>query len=162
MEFEYEITADDYAAASVLYYRLTRTSQSGSGWLLAGAILLVVALIERDRGVSPLLLGAIGIWWMGAGLGRIFPRLLRGYYRRYYNRLGLSNQKYRASLNEDGFQVIGHCCTWHNRWADVSPKGEDEGLFMLFAHGTLFIFAKRYLADEPQKTLRSLAGLSRV
>ena len=161
MEFEYEITADDYAAANVLYHRLTPLRRR-SEWFWAGAILLIVALVEREHGLSPVVLGAIGIWWMWAGLGRIFPRLLRRYYRRYYKRVGLAGQKYRATLNEDGFQVVGDYCTWHNRWTDVSPKGEDDRIFMLFAHGTLFIFAKRYLSDERQKTLRTLAGLSRT
>jgi len=160
MEFEYEITADDYAAANVLYHRLISARQRGSEWFLAGAILLIIALVERERGLSPVLLGAIGIWWMGAGLGRVFPRLLRGYYRRYYRRLGLAGQKYNAKLNEDGFQVAGNYCTWHNRWANASPKGEDDRVFMFFCHGTLFIFAKRHLADEDQQNLRTLSGLS--
>jgi hypothetical protein len=160
MEFEYEITADDYAAANVLYHRLISARQRGSEWFLAGAIFLIIALVERERGLSPVLLGAIGIWWMGAGLGRVFPRLLRGYYRRYYKRVGLAGQKYYAKLNEEGFQVAGNYCTWQNRWADVSPEGEDNCVFMLFSHGFLFIFAKRYLTDEQQQALRTLAGLS--
>jgi hypothetical protein len=162
MEFEYEITADDYADASILYHRLTIRRQNGAGWFLAGALFLIVGLIERDRGLAPILLAAVGLWWAGVGLGRTFPRLFRRYYRRYYKRLGLADQKYRATVNEDGFQVVGDYCTWRNRWADVSPKGEDDRVFTLFAHGTLFIFAKRYLSDEQQQTLRKLAGMSRV
>jgi len=123
MEFEYEITADDYADASVLHARLKPARERHSGWFLAGAILLIVALIERDRGVSPILLGSIGIWWAGVGLGRTFPHLFRRYYRRYYKRLGLANQKYRATLDEEGFQVVGDYCSWRNRWTEVSAKG---------------------------------------
>lgn len=62
MEFEYEIKPDDYAAASVLYAKLNKNSRRLSPWLFGGAILLVVSLLERDRGLSPVLLGAIGVW----------------------------------------------------------------------------------------------------
>lgn len=159
MEFEYEISADDYAAAAVLYHRLSRKRTASSGWFLAGACLLVIGLIERDRGLSPILLGAIGVWWMWAGIARVFPGLsFRRYYRKYYQHLGLEGKKYRASL-EDGFQVVGDDCSWNNHWGDVSPKGEDNRIFLLFSKGILFIFAKRYLAEEQQRALRSLAGL---
>jgi len=162
MEFEYEISADDYADASVLHLRLSPKRYSNIGWFVAGAALLAVAINERDRGASPILLGAIGTWWIWGGLGAIFPIMFRPYYRRYYKRLKLTGQKYRASIDEGGFQVAGENRTWNHRWAEVSPKGEDGQVFMLFANGTLFIFAKRYLADEQQETLRILAGLSHV
>ena len=121
--------------------------------------MLTVALVERDRGVSPILLGAIGVWWIWAGLGWIFPGLFRRYYRSYYRRLGLDGKKYRAILNEVGFQVMGENRTWNNRWTEVSPMGEDARVFMFYSQGTLFIFAKRYVADDQQGMLRSLAGL---
>ena len=162
MEFEYEISADDYADASVLHARLSPDRRQSFGWFLAGAILLVVAIIERDRGVSPVLLGSIGIWWMWAGVGRMFPVMFRRYYRGYYKRLKLAGQKYRATINSEGFQVAGENRTWSNRWSEVGPKGEDDKVFMLFAHGTLFIFAKRYLGEEQQRSLRELAGLAQV
>lgn len=160
MEFDYEISADDYAAASILYYKVDRERRTASGWLLAGGVFLVVALIERDRGLSPILLGAIGVWWMWAGIGRIFPGIsFRRYCRRYYQQLGLEGKRYRASLNEDGFQVVGENRIWKHRWTDVSRKGEDNQVFMLFSEGTCFIFAKRYLVDQQQQTLRSLADI---
>lgn len=97
---------------------------------------------------------------MWAGIARTFPGVsLRRYYRRYYRKLGLENNKYRASVKEDGFQVVGVDISWRVRWQDVSPKGDDGEVFMFYAHGTLFIFAKRYLAEEQQHQLRKLAGL---
>lgn len=108
MEFEYEIKPDDYAAAAVLHAKLIRNPRKLSPWLSGGVILLLVAILERDRGLSPILLGAIGVWWMSADIARIFPGLfLRRYYRRYAVRLGLENNKYRASINQRGFQVDG-------------------------------------------------------
>lgn len=131
-----------------------------SPWLSGGVILLLVAILERDRGLSPILLGAIGVWWMSADIARIFPGLfLRRYYRRYAVRLGLENNKYRASINQRGFQVDGEEASWRVRWQDASPKGEDADIFMFYARGTLFIFAKRFLVDEQQRTLRAFAGL---
>lgn len=159
MTFEYEISGDDYAAASVLHYRLIRKPLQSAGWFLAGLVLFVIGSIERDRGLSPVVLVVIGIWWMWAGLGGIFPALYRRYYRKYYRRLGLEGKRYRATLTEDGFLVTGENRTWNNRWTEVSPKGEDSRVFMLFSQGTLFIFAKRYLAEEQQGRLRILAGL---
>ena len=159
MEFDYEISADDYAAASILHYKLSRQRRVSGGWLFAGTILVFIALLERDRGVSPILLGAIGVWWMWYGFGSIFPSIFRKYYRNYYRRLRLESEQYHARLSSDGFQVVGRTCTWENKWTDVSPKGEDDRVFMLFSRGTLFIFAKRYLPDEQQRELRALAVL---
>jgi hypothetical protein len=163
MEFDYEISADDYADAVVLYHKLSRKRTASSGWLLAGISLLVVGLIERDRGLSPILLGAVGIWWIWAGLARVFPGIsLRRYYRKYYQQLSLKGKKYRANLDGNGFQVVGENCGWNYRWVDALQKGEDKRVFMLYCDGVFFIFAKRYLADEQQTELRSLAGLPAV
>lgn len=159
MEFDYEISADDCAAASILHYKLSGKPRVARGWLFAGTTLVIVALIERERGLSPILLGAIGIWWMWYGLGSIFPSMFRKYYRKYYRGLRLEGEKYHASLNQEGFKVEGPNRSWKNPWTDVSSKGEDHQVFMFLSHGTLFIFAKRYLAEEQRQTLRMLAGL---
>ena len=159
MEFEYEIQPDDYAAASVIYAKLLKKSRKFSPWLYGGAILVIVFLLERDRGLSPVLLGAIGVWWMWAGFAQTFPGAFRSYYRRHYQKLRLGNRKYKASVEEPGFVVDGDDTTWRVRWQDVSPKGEDNEVFMFYARGTLFIFAKRYLSNEAQQQLRLMAGL---
>lgn len=160
MVFEYEITPEDYAAAAVLHAKLIRNPRKLSPWLSGGVIVLLVALLERDRGLSPILLGAIGVWWICWDIARIFPGVfLRSYYRRYAKKLGMGNGKYRANLGEQWLQADGDEGTWRVRWQDVSPKGEDPNVFMLHARGTMFIFAKRYLSDEQQRQLRLLAGL---
>jgi hypothetical protein len=160
MEFEYEITADDYAAASILHYKLTRKARVAAGWILAGASLLVIGLIERERGLSPILLAAIGVWFLWIGVARTFPgQYFRRFYRKHYRQQSLDGKKYRAMLNVGGFQVSGDNTTWTHRWSDVSAKGEDNQVFLFYSQGILFIFAKRYLGDEEQRTLRSFAGL---
>ena len=160
MEFEYEIKPDDYAAAAILHAKLIRNPRKLSPWLSGGVILLLVAVLEWDRGLSPILLGAIGVWWMSTDIARIFPGLfLRRYYRRYAEKLGMGNMRYRATVDEQWLQVVGEEGGWRVRWQDVSPKGENPDVFMFHALGTLFIFAKRYLTNEQQRELRALAGL---
>jgi hypothetical protein len=154
MEFEYEISADDYASASILYYKLTRKTRVAAGWIFAGASLVAIGLMERDRGLSPILLAAIGVWWTCAGITRVIPGdSFRRHYRKHYQQLDLKGNKYRAAVNEEGFQVTTEKRNWTCRWPDVSVKGEDNQVFFLFSQATLFIFAKRYLADEQQRTL---------
>ncbi len=160
MQFEYEINPDDYVSAAILYAELSNNFRKMSGWMFGGVVLLVVALLERDRGLSPVLLGAIGVWWICAGVTRTFPRLfLRRYYRRYYQRLGMQDKKYRASIGEDGVQVDGDEASWRMHWQNISPKGENSDLFLFCARGTMLIFAKRYLMEEHQQQLRTWAGL---
>lgn len=159
MEFDYEIQADDYTAGQILYYKLIRKSRTLEPWFLGGFLLLVVALVERDRGLSPVLLGAIALWWMWAAIARRFPGILRRSFRKHYDKAGLKDKKYRASINEEGFQVHGENVSWQIRWPAVAPKGEDDSVFMFYSSGVVFIFAKRYLGDEQQQALRSLANL---
>ena len=161
MEFEYEILADDYAAAAVLYRKQSGTRKQDLGWLLAGTFLLVTGVIERERGVSPILLGAIGVWWMWAGFARIFVGgSYRKQCRKHYETIGLAGQKYRAKVVKDGFEVLGENQSWRAVWPTVSSKGEDDRVFMFYSGGIIFIFAKRYLADAQKQELRALSGLT--
>ena len=160
MEFEYEISADDYAAAAILYHNLSGKRRSASEWIFSGACLLIICLLERDRGLSPIVLGAIGVWWMWAGITRVFPgSYFRRPYLKHYQKLGLKGKKYRANVSQDGFKVVGENSSWNYRWANVLVKCEDKRVFVLFAGATLFIFAKRYLVDQQQQELRNLANL---
>jgi hypothetical protein len=161
MEFEYEISADDYAAASVLFYKLGRKRINAAAWAVLGMSLIAIGLSDKERGLSSILLAAIGVWWAWAGLARLLPgESFRRKCRKYYQELGLEGQKYRATVTKEGFEVLGENRTWRNPWPSVSPKGEDARVFMLHSGGTLFIFAKRHLSEGQQMELRMLAGLS--
>jgi len=160
VEFEYEITADDYAAASILSFKLSRNRLTLALWLFAGLFLVLLALLEKDRGWSPILLGAVGVWWMWAGIARLFPgESFSRHYRKRYQQLSLRGRKYTASLTDSGFQVAGENSSWRIPWSDVSQKGEDNRVFMFYCRGVLFIFAKRSLGDEQQSLIRTLSGL---
>jgi cyanate permease len=158
MQFEYEISSDDYVRGLILYRRLTRRI-GDAGWFLSGTLLTVIGLIERERGWSPILLAAIGVWCMYAGIGRLFPASLRRNFQRSYQRLALMGKKYQANVTEVGFDVVGENTSWQVPWAEVSAKGEDEALFMFHWRGILFVFAKRFLEDEQQRELRTRALL---
>jgi hypothetical protein len=129
-------------------------------YFIFGGLLLIVGFVERERGMSPLLLVAFGALMIWLGVVSFFPRLSsRRNYRRHYRELGIEGKEYQADVTEEGLNIAGDETTWRREWADISSKGEDRQLFMLYSRGTLFIFAKRYLTDEQQRELRSLAGL---
>jgi hypothetical protein len=77
MEFEYEVSAEDYAAAMILYRRVNRRRLGAStgGYFLLGGFLLAVGLVERERALSPLLLVALGAFAIWLGIASAFPRL---------------------------------------------------------------------------------------
>lgn len=163
MQFEYEVSADDYADALILYYRLSRTRPGASTgtYFLFGGFLLAVGLVERERGLSPLLLVALGALIVWFGVVSFFPRLSsRRNYRKHYRELGIEGKKYDANVDEEGLNIAGDDTTWSREWPDISSKGEDKQLFMFYSRGTLFIFAKLYLTDEQQRALRSLTSIS--
>ncbi len=163
MEFDYEVSAEDYAKALILYYRLNRRrlGTSTGGLFIFGGFLLTVGLIEREKGLSPLLLVVLGAFTIWLGIVSAFPRLSsRKKFRKYFRELGIEGKKSQANVSEEGLNITGDHETWSRPWADISSRGEDRQVFMFYSRGTLFIFAKRYLNDGQQQELRSLAGLS--
>jgi hypothetical protein len=159
MQFQYQITVEDFVAGQMLYHRLSSGNKYliyTIGWMLAGALFVFVAVTEKLVDISPILLGAIGIWWIYAGVRGLFPRR---YLRRSYSGQALDGEQYRANVNEDGFEIVSELRRWYVRWAAVGPKGEDDRVFAFYASNTIFIFGKRYLTLEQQAQLRTLAVL---
>jgi hypothetical protein len=162
MEFEYEVSAADYYDASIFYYRLNRRRlAAGSGSLfIFGGFLIVVGLIEKEKGLSPLLLIALGAILIWFGVVGFFPRLSpRKRFRKCFKELGIEGKKYRAAVDTEGINIVGDDTTWSRRWSDISSKGEDDKLFLFCSKFTMFIFAKRYLTEEQQQELRSFISL---
>lgn len=161
MQFEYEISGDDYVASQTLYLKLSSGGKDrvrrASPWILAGVFFLVVVWNERVLGWPSILLAAVGVWWIYAGTVNLFPGR---YLRRIYPGLGLAGKKFKAEVNEEGFEVVGDLCSWRVRWAGVLLKGESEHMFVLYSAGTVFMFGKKYLTDEQQQELRRLAALT--
>lgn len=82
------------------------------------------------------------------------------YFRRAFPKSDLAGNGFKADLGEDDFEVTGDQCSWRVRWPGVRVKGENEQVFMLYSHGTIFIFGKQYLNSEQQEHLRGLSGLA--
>ena len=159
MKFEYEIGLEESVAADMLYFNLRMRSKQlkqALFWVAAGALFIVVAWRQQVPGWAPTLLAVTGGWWIYASVWSLFPAWQ---FRNSYRSAGLSGEKYRADLDEEGFEVTGRLCSWHVRWAGVSVKTEDKRVFLLYGANTLFIFGKKYLTDEQQSELRRLAGL---
>jgi hypothetical protein len=154
MHFEYEITADEYVAAQLLYYKRRggrKRVERAAGWILAGLFFIVVAWNERVLNWAPILLAAIGAWWIYAGVANLFPAR---YFRRAYREVEVAGKRFKADVNEDGFEVTGDLCSWRIRWPGVRLKCENKRVFMLYSAGTIFMFGKKYLNDEQQQELR--------
>lgn len=160
MRFEYEITVDDFVAAQLLYYRLSegrKQIERAFVWIVGGLFFCLVAWDEGHLSWAILLLAAIGIWWIWAGLVGLFPRW---WFRRGYRESGLAGKRYRAEVCEEGFEVTGDVCTWRVRWQGAQVKGENKRVFVFYGANTIFIFGKKYLTGDQQEELRRLSGIS--
>jgi len=82
------------------------------------------------------------------------------YFRRAYFKTDLVGKKFKADVNEIGFDVTGDECAWRVKWAAVREKGENERLFLFYSHGTLFVFGKEFFGSEEQGQLRKFSGLA--
>ena|SRR5436305_12384 len=160
MQFDYEIPADEFAAAQVLYHTArdkSRFVRRGLFWGLLGLFLVFVAVTRWAADWASILLLVTGWWFVGAGVSNFFPKR---YFRRIYPESAFSGKVYHAELNADGFSVSGDSCSWRVLWTEVSLKGEGNLVFMFGAKGTIFIFGKKYLTDEQQKDICRFATMS--
>jgi hypothetical protein len=164
MHFEYEITQDEYVAGQLLYSKLSDPRRHAqvvvfcmlTGLALAATAWIVSELSEDANAWIPILLAALGVWWIYAGMANLFPSR---YFRRVYRRTELAGKKFNADLNDRGFEVTGDLCSWRVQWPSVRFKGEDDCVFMLSSEGTIFMFGKKFLSNEQQQELRRLCAL---
>ena len=160
MYFEYEITADDYAAGQVLYQRLKggrKRLQNAIFWILAGTFFILLAWGQRPPGWAQLLLALFGAHWIYVGIVNII--LLDRHFRKFYGVSKLAGEKFKTVLSEDALEVTGDTCSWRFKWPAITLKGESKRVFLFYSHGTIFIFGKKYLNDGQQRELRSQSGL---
>ena len=159
VRFEYEISRSDYAASQSAYYKLNvgrRRVYYAVLWIAVGSFFTLIASTQQVFNWAEILLGATGLYLIYCGILGFFPRL---HFRRYYASSGMVGMKFHATIDNEGFEVTSDSCTWRVPWSGVSFKDENKGMFTLYAAGTLFIFAKRYLSDDQQRELRLLARL---
>ena len=160
MHFEYEITEDIYIASQLLNYKLSGGDRRRFLWaaifILAGPLFLGITWSRQFSDWLGVLLGFMGACCFYIGFRSLFPA---AHLRRAYRAAALAGKKYRAEMNEDGFEVNEDLRGWHVRWPGVEVKGENEIVFILRSQGTIFMFGKRYLNSEQQRELRKLSGL---
>jgi hypothetical protein len=160
MQFDYEISSDEYVAAQVLCNKASamgRFVKPALLWLLLGLFFILTAAFRWVPDWLSILQLLIGAWFIYAGIASLFPARL---YRRYYAKSDVAGKRYHAELDENGFSVSGDACSWRVPWAEVRLKGEDRRVFMFKGKGTIFSFGKKYLTDEQQKEIRRFAEMS--
>src|SRR5579863_977601 len=159
MYLEYEVTADEYVASQLLYCRLSRDRKRFQ-WvaycILTGVLFLGVGWSGRLPDWVALLLLIVGAWWIYVGVMNLYPAR---YLRQTYRSQELAGKKFKADLNENGFEVTGELGSWRGQWPSVKVEGENERVFILYSQGSVFVFGKQYLSDEQQQELRRLSGL---
>ena len=156
MQFEYEITAAQFASAQLLYRKQRHGRKRTIRWILAGIVLIAIALTERSLNLTPILVALLGASWIYSAIVSLSP----WYFRRAYFKTDLVDKKFKADVNEIGFDVTGDECAWRVKWAAVREKGENERLFLFYSHGTLFVFGKEFFGSEEQGQLRKFSGLA--
>jgi hypothetical protein len=159
MHFEYEITVDEFVASQLLYFELSlgrKRVERAVQWFIAGFLFIAVGWFERSATWEPILVGSVGALCLYRGIRDLFKSR---YFRRAYLTAGMDGKKFKADLNEDGFEVTGDLCRWRIRWPGVQLKGENERVFMLYAANTIFMFGKKYLNNEQEQELRRLSRL---
>jgi hypothetical protein len=162
MQFEYEIGFEEYVAARHLSHRLSgrkrRVFRPALSFLTSFTFFLYAYSIRAARPMA-LLFVIIATIWLAAGLAYLLP-VLSGRpalsSERAYRFSGVSGQRYRADVNEEGFRVESALRSWEVRWPAVRLKGEDDRIFLLRSGHTLFVFGKKYLDSDQQQELRRL------
>jgi hypothetical protein len=158
MQFEYEISSDDFVAAQLLYRDLSAgvgNTGSAFAWFAFGILLLAGSLIEHRLGARALLLAGSAVCFVFARGSRFSA----GYLRRAYRRKGYAGKRYRADVNEQGFVIASALQSWRVLWAEVEIHGENDKVFIFSSGSILFIFGKHYISAAQQQVLRAFAGL---
>lgn len=160
VHFAYEITADDYVAAQTLYYKSYITTRKhierAAGWSISGLVFILISWNEWGPIWAPILLAAIGVWWVYSGISMLFPSR---YFRRAYRSFPFAGTPFEADVDESGFEIKSGFNEWIVRWPGVQLRDEDDKVFIFVSGGTIFIFGKKYLNSEQQHELRRFSGL---
>lgn len=162
MQFEYQITADEYVAAHLLRDRIGGRGARivrGGFFLILGLLFTVTAWNIRNFRWAAIAFLAPSAWWIWLGLVTIYPA---GHYRRVYRKAAIEGERFKAEVNEAGFDVEGDLRRWQVQWPGVHPKGEDQTVFAFFSAGIVFVFGKKYLNAAQQRELRRLSGLKEI
>lgn len=155
--FEYEITPETFAAARKLLFDATKKGRLTTAFVcIAGGCLLLSAARSFASPTSTLVgLGILGVLWISAGVVMLASKSLSGSYETSQ----VGGKRYSATVDANGFEVVGPDRRWQVKWQEVSVKGEDELVIMLYARPTLFAFGKQFLTPAQELEIRQFAGM---
>src|SRR5437868_2380961 len=122
MRFDYQISADEYAASQAAQYKMAKGRARiyyGVFWIAIGLFFISIAWNEKVFDWAPVLLGSSGAYWTYCGLMTIFPER---HFRRFHRSSGLVGKTFQADVNGEGFVVTGDVCSWRVSWSGVSMK----------------------------------------
>ena len=143
MQFEYEITAEDYVACQLLYYKSTvgnkRIWKRALWWIAIGFVLILAACNAPDVSWAPVLLAIVGAVWVYGGIRTLLPAR---YFRRHYSGTKLRGKKFKATVSEEGINVSGEFTQWIVKWNGVIFRAENNKAFIVTdeAAATIFMF----------------------
>ena len=160
MQFQYEISAEEYVAGQTLYCKLMHGSNGflkPVAWGLGGLCFLATAWSERDIDWPAILLSLTAAWFIYCAIVQTLPAF---YFRSRYPKSEFSDHPFQADVTQEGFHVSDDLRAWHIKWPGVQAKGENRDVFVFYSANTVFIFGKKYLSDQQQSELRQLAGLT--
>lgn len=170
VRFEYQIPAEEYVAAGLLYHKTvgrSRRRQKAAFWIAAGVFLVVLAFNARppqwakydtSLNLALTLLALIGVWWIWVAMRSLF---LARFIRRHYRSFEYAGKSFQAEMDQNGFRVTGEFMEWLVKWPGVSHKAEDGTVFLFVAGGVMFILGKKFLPPEQQDEIRKISGLAK-
>ena len=162
MRFEYEITADDYVRAQVLYHKHRvgwKRFRTAGARVVFAVVLFLIAFKERAFGWGSMFLVYCGLLYIYSGILSVFPAR---HFRRYYRRTELAGKRFEATVDEGGIEAKEEFFCMTTKWAGVKLKAESDLMFIYSASDRIFMFGKQYLSSEQQQDLRKLSGLVSV
>ena len=157
VQFEYEITPETFAAARALLFDATKKGRIISAFVFigGGGLCLLTARNFASSSSTFVGLAILGVLWISAGVLSLASKVLSGSYET--SKVG--GKRYSATVDANGFEVVGPDRRWQVKWQSVSVKGEDEHVIMLYARPTVFAFGKQFLTPTQQLEIRQFAGM---
>src|ERR1700690_1492205 len=99
MRCEYEITADEFASAQILYHDASGGKRVKSAIISIVAGFFLIALTWNEKAVDFALIvpALVGLWWVYAGVRHLFPTR---YFRQKFRGTELAGKLYKVDASK--------------------------------------------------------------